>query len=115
MNPVTGAIILRKQLDYEEKKVWKVKYSTSYPANICALLLINFKHFLFILQLMVTAADGGEPPFTTNKQISLYVEDINDNSPIFTFPSTNNSTLYATIKSDEPIARIKVNNDFEII
>ncbi len=33
--------------------------------------------------LTVTAADMGEPPFTSSAMISIIVEDINDNPPIF--------------------------------
>ena len=38
----------------------------------------------------------------------MRVEDVNDNAPVFNFPNRDNKTLYATIKSEERIARIEV-------
>ena len=66
---------------------------------------------MFILaQLMVSSSDGGRPPFTTNKYISIQVEDVNDNAPVFIFPARNDSTLYATIRSNEPVIEFKVSD-----
>ena len=59
-------------------------------------------------QLVITASDGGSPPYTSTHHLTIQVEDVNDNKPVFIFPSNNNTTLKATIRSDEPIARIKV-------
>ncbi|CAK8673498.1 unnamed protein product [Clavelina lepadiformis] len=76
----TGLIRLVGALDYEKKKAWKLK---------------------------IMAKDEGEPSKSANMTINVKVTDVNDNRPVFSNPAINNSTVPATIQSDEIITRIK--------
>lgn len=44
-------------------------------------------------QFSVVATDSGSPPQQSSVKISIDVLDMNDNAPIFMFPSDNNSTV----------------------
>ena len=57
---------------------------------------------------MITASDEGVDARTANKTITVRVEDVNDNAPVFTIPTKDNSTLYATVRSEKPITHIRV-------
>ena len=61
-----------------------------------------------IFQLLVTATDQGDNQLDANTTVTVRVKDVNDNAPIFTIPTKNNATLYATTKSEKPIVLIRV-------
>ncbi|XP_052005941.1 protocadherin-20 [Xyrauchen texanus] len=44
-------------------------------------------------ELLVLAVDGGSPPLSTTVQITVFVEDVNDNQPQVILPSSNLSCL----------------------
>ncbi|XP_062580597.1 protocadherin-9-like [Saccostrea cucullata] len=44
-------------------------------------------------QFTVVASDSGSPPLQSSAKITVDVLDMNDNDPIFMFPSDNNSTV----------------------
>ncbi|XP_074147753.1 protocadherin gamma-A4 isoform X29 [Sminthopsis crassicaudata] len=65
-----------------------------------------------IYNVTVTATDGGSPPLSTNTHISLHIEDINDNHPVFvqtsesTYVMENNprgTSIYSLTAHDSDI------------
>ncbi|KAM4732141.1 protocadherin gamma-A11-like isoform 9-T9 [Anableps anableps] len=54
-----------------------------------------------LLNLVLTAVDGGEPQMTGTMQILINVLDANDNAPVFTQP-----VYQAFIKEDQPIGTV---------
>nr|CAB3264696.1 putative protocadherin beta-18 [Phallusia mammillata] len=76
----SGTLKLAGKLDYETKKKW---------------------------ELVVTARDMGNPPQSTRTNLRVDVINVNDNKPIFTNPSVSNSSVYATIKSEEIITTLE--------
>ena len=62
-----------------------------------------------ILQVTVTATDNGYPNnLRSTCRLLVTVNDTNDNPPLFTNPSRNDATVYATILRDDVITRIQV-------
>lgn len=84
IDPITGKIVLERPLDRESASVWR---------------------------LNVIAKDGGLPnPLEGTCVVEIEVTDVNDNFPIFTNPSVNNSLLYASTQDETGvIAHVKVN------
>ena len=72
INPYTGRITTKVELDREEKAVY---------------------------YLIVVAKDGGSPPMSSTASVSIYVADKNDNPPVFDFPSEQNNTIHISNKS----------------
>ena len=58
----------------------------------------------------VMAADGGSPRLTSSKRVSVKLEDVNDNKPVFLFPGpTNHSvTLLIPIQRDVHLFTLSV-------
>ncbi|XP_078488561.1 protocadherin-18-like isoform X2 [Ciona intestinalis] len=81
IDPKSGRIMLVRALDREQVSKWKI---------------------------FVTARDRGEP-MTSSSHCTLIVtvDDVNDNAPVFTNPSNDETTIYATILRDDVITRIQ--------
>ena len=62
------------------------------------------------MQINVTATDGGRPDsLSSSVTVTVMLKDINDNKPVFTSPSENNMTAYASVETpDDVIFQIKV-------
>ncbi|KAK7097347.1 hypothetical protein V1264_004339 [Littorina saxatilis] len=41
----------------------------------------------------VVARDGGDPPLSTTTTLTIHVDDVNDNTPYFTYPTEGNDSL----------------------
>jgi len=80
INPKTGFIYNQRCLDREETVEWK---------------------------LTIIARDGGNPPRESNCNLTITILDENDNRPIFTNPSANNTLFYSTVAYEHIITKIK--------
>lgn len=58
-------------------------------------------------ELVISATDGGSPPKKTTTNVTIQVQDVNDNAPRFIHPSRNDSTVYAYFSQSQPITTIK--------
>ena len=74
------------------------------------------KRLKYFWQINVTATDGGGPePLSSSVTVTVTLKDINDNKPVFTSPSENNITAYASIENpDDVIYQIKVRSRSKI-
>jgi len=71
---ITGTITTRRSLDHELEHVCHLVVSVSAPSP------------------SASASASSLPSNTTN--VTVYVTDVNDNSPVFDFPSPSNDTVY---------------------
>lgn len=65
---------------------------------------------------MVVAADHGKKPMSSSTNVTVFVDDINDNYPYIIYPSdTNNSisVVFEMTTTDRPIARVIAQDDDE--
>nr|CAB3264691.1 protocadherin-18 [Phallusia mammillata] len=60
------------------------------------------------IKVTIWARDGGHPAKRSSCILKIIVNDTNDNSPIFTNPALDNSTVYATILNNDVITKIQV-------
>lgn len=74
VDPISGIIKTKKSLDRERHESY---------------------------HLIMMASDEGNPEISGTADVTVFVEDVNDNSPIFLFPSYNNNSL--TISSQIPL------------
>nr|XP_018668990.1 protocadherin beta-16-like isoform X2 [Ciona intestinalis] len=76
INHESGQVTLVRSLDFETRKHWK---------------------------FVITARDGGSVRRQSTRVLNITVIDVNDNRPIFTFPETSNTTVFASVTSRTPI------------
>ncbi|XP_068133895.1 protocadherin alpha-3-like [Hyperolius riggenbachi] len=75
-------------------------YVSINPENGKVFALASFDHEqVTYFQCHIKATDAGLPPLSSNLTLNIFIEDINDNPPVF---STMFSTLIKTPKSIEP-------------
>nr|CAB3264695.1 protocadherin beta-15-like [Phallusia mammillata] len=64
--------------------------------------------------LTVEARDGGVPKVLSSScKLTVRINDVNDNSPLFTYPPEDNMTVHATIIRDDVILRIQA-SDYDL-
>ncbi|XP_039263396.2 protocadherin beta-16-like [Styela clava] len=87
INEVSGDIRLKKPLDHEKQKEWR---------------------------LMVEARDEGwESSSRANCSIVIRVADVNDNRPVFINPDGDNAEVYSTILYDQLIMKVEaIDSDY---
>ncbi|XP_078489330.1 protocadherin alpha-3-like [Ciona intestinalis] len=76
INHESGQVTLVRSLDFETRKHWK---------------------------FVISARDGGSVRRQSTRVLNITVIDVNDNRPIFTFPETSNTTVFASVTSRTPV------------
>ena len=65
------------------------------------------------LNITLTATDRGTPPKTSSTEVTVTVEDINDNAPVFSYTQYNFKNVADTTPSDVPIGSVNATDDDE--
>ncbi|GAB1601646.1 protocadherin gamma-A3-like isoform X2 [Argonauta hians] len=76
--------------------------------------LSRMKHQRY--DFLVVAADHGKKPLSSSTEVSVFVDDVNDNYPYFIYPTDNNNTIsviYDMTPADRPISRVMALDDDE--
>ncbi|KAH9513820.1 Protocadherin-9 [Bulinus truncatus] len=61
-----------------------------------------------VYQFPVRASDLGRPPLASQVDVQVTVSDVNDNAPIFLFPSATNNSLALTLPVDDSRGMIRL-------